>query len=160
MGDGICSRCGEELSENSDVFLAALRKTCFNFLLSSCREKLVDCLDSLDKPAAILACNHTVILSNELLEDSSKLEAGKPRIGEVLNCVNAALLGRCGETVGCFLCGLRKLVKHTQRTGEKLSDMRVNLQNRSGANQTLLLSTEKAGSGVLIIIETPPGEGQ
>ncbi len=153
MGEKICSRCGKDLSANHDIFLAEVRETCFNFLLSSRDDRLAECLDSVDWPAAILARDHTVLLSNDLLRESSNAEAGDQRIGEVLGCINAALLGKCGETFACFLCGIRKSIEHTITTGEKLHGYETSLQKRSGANQALRITTEKAGDAVLLVIE-------
>ncbi len=155
MGEGICSRCGQGLSATHDIFLAALRETCFTFLLSTRTEELAECLDSLEGPAAIIARDHTLLLSNDLLGRDSGTDAEKPRIGEVLDCVNAALLGRCGETMACFLCGIRKSIEHTLKTGERLFRYQTSVQKRSGANQIFMITTEKAGGTVLLIIEVP-----
>jgi len=155
MEGTICFRCGRDLSATGSVFLAQLRETCFNFLFSDQREKLMECLDSVETPVAIVARDHTVLLCNSLLDERSNADGGKLRIGEILECLNAVLLGKCGETPGCFLCGVRKTIEYTITTGDKLSHYQTSLQKRSGANQTFILTTQRVGDAVLLLIETP-----
>ncbi|HUI70410.1 MAG TPA: hypothetical protein VL354_07790 [Spirochaetia bacterium] len=161
MGEAVCRHCGMDATA-SDDFLDKVRETCFNFLVCSRDERILQCLDTLNWPAALVAADHSVLLGNELLVGSPGVDVGELRIGDILGCVNAALLGKCGQTVACFLCGIRKSVEHSLRTGETIRRFLVSFQKRSGANQSFLITAEKAGENVLMIIEPPvrPPEGE
>jgi hypothetical protein len=81
------------------------------------------------------------------------------RIGEVLDCKYAASPSRCGETtVVCLQCGLRKLIELAWITGERVSEIPISFQHRSGASKTFKITTGKAGGAVLLIIAGLPAD--
>ena len=112
-------------------------------------------LRSLNRPAALVARDHTVLFSNirlrKMLKKSNHDVVGL-RIGEVLDCKYAASPSRCGETEGCLRCGLRRLIELTRITGERLDKIPISFQHRSGASKTFKITTEKAGNAVLLIL--------
>ena len=118
-------------------------------------EKLKGTLGSLARPAALVASDHTVLFSNNRLRKmlkKSNLDVVGLRIGEVLDCKNAASPSRCGETALCPHCGLKRLIELTRITGERLNEIPISVQHRSGASKTFKITTEKAGEAVLLII--------
>ena len=107
MDKAVCSRCGKGLDDGDEILVSAgLCSSCFNTLLTLQDRGLSNFLESLGGAAALLARDHTVLLSNKqlrsLLANGANEVDGK-RIGEVLDCLNAATLGRCGETEACFI---------------------------------------------------------
>ncbi len=152
MSAEICSRCSGEATANA-VHLASLRKTCFDFLLSTWDERLAGCLDALDSPAAIVAGDYTVLLSNRRLGPGLGALEGEWSIGELIGCANAVEPSRCGQGSACVHCGIRKAVDHTLATGEKVYRYPVTFPTRRGAEEALVVVTMKAADGVVTIFE-------
>jgi hypothetical protein len=85
-----------------------------------------------------------------LAEDKAGL-----RVGEVLGCMYAQTLGRCGDTVACMLCKLKNTVEHTLLTGEGLRGVQMSYPHKEQARKTFTIKTEKFGQAVLVILATP-----
>ncbi len=151
MSAEICSRCGRASTAASDSFLSTLRETCFQFLLSAWDERLAQCLDALDTPAAIMAGDYTVLLSNRRLGPRLAAEAGEWTIGELIGCSNAVEPARCGQGAACVHCGIRKAVDHTAATGERVYRYPVTFPTRAGSERTLSVITARAADGVEVI---------
>ena len=116
-------------------------------------------LRSLNRPAALVARDLTVLFSNSRLRKMLKKfghDVVGLRIGEVLDCKYAASPSRCGETEGCLQCELRRLIELTRIAGERLTGIPISFQNKSGARKTFKITTEKAGDAVLLIIAGLP----
>jgi len=156
MSAEICSRCGQASSTAGNACLSAIRRTCFSFLLSTWDERLSECLDALNTPAAILAGDYTVLLPNRRLGPGVRMEQGERRIGEIIGCARAISPGRCGEGPGCVHCGIRKAIDHTFATGEKVYRYPATFPNRAGTDEALSVITLKAAQGVVAIFESAP----
>jgi hypothetical protein len=155
MSPPVCSRCGRNLKDKGVLLLAKLCAPCFNTLLASRDEKLWDFLDFLDRPAALLARDHTVLFSNSRFRRKFRKfdhDVVGLRIGEIFGCKHAAAPGRCGETVYCLHCQLERVLELAWISGERLSDTRASLLHRSGARKTYTVTTQKAGDAVLLMI--------
>ncbi|MGO9411082.1 MAG: hypothetical protein ACLQCB_10065 [Spirochaetia bacterium] len=156
MGQTVCVRCGQILDGRSGFHLVMLCEPCLNALLSSNMEILEELLDSLEQPAALVARDHTVLLSNHrlsrMLEKFDHDIVGL-RFGEALGCRYAANEHRCGENEVCLHCGLRRLVELARISGEKIGGFPMTIRHRSGDSQSFTFATEKAGEAVLLMIE-------
>jgi hypothetical protein len=137
-------------------FLTRTCEPCFNLLVSSRNQELSDYLESLAVPAALLAPNHLVLSANRHFQDM-KVGAEVPglRVGQVLGCMYSPLLGRCGETVTCILCALKRSIEETRLTGQGLRGVPIAYPHREDVRRTFSITTQKAGDAVLLILEPP-----
>lgn len=129
--------------------------SCFTTLVSSENQKLPLYLDSLDHPAALVTPAHTVLVANrqfQLLQQDREVIG--QQVGDVLECMYAPLLGRCGETVACILCSLRRAVERTWTTGEGLRGVSVSYPHKVEARKSVNVTTEKVGQAVLVILDS------
>ena len=128
---------------------------CFTTVLSSRDEKLSAYLESLEIPAALVSQDQTVLESNSPFQSmaSNRVVVGF-RLGEVLDCMYAPMLGFCGETVPCLLCKLKRSLEHTWLTGEGLRDVPFSFPHKVEARKTFSISTEKVGDAVLLLMKT------
>jgi hypothetical protein len=131
------------------------RETLSSSVLSSHGKKLSGHMESLDSPAAIVAQDYTILLANKRFRKRVSHEAVGLRVGEAMNCSYSALLGRCGETVACLLCTLKKSVDHTLLTGEGLRGVRMSYPHKAEARRTSIITTVKVADGVLLLLGTP-----
>jgi hypothetical protein len=126
---------------------------CFNALLSSRGEKLSAYLESLAIPAALLSNDQTVLESNTSFQEMAfRHDIVGSKIGEMLACMYAPLLGRCGETVACLLCSLKKSVEHTWLTGEGLREVPLSFPHKAETRKTFTITTEKVSGAVLVMM--------
>ena len=72
--------------------------------------------------------------------------------GEVMECVYARLPEGCGQTNHCFACTVRNTVMAAIESGEPQVHVPVELQ-RDGGKLRMIVSTEKVGSFVRMIID-------
>jgi len=156
MGWTACVRCGQHL-DDKDLHLLGLCRLCLNTFLTTKNEDLSALLDTLGQAAALVARDHTVLLSNNrlsrMLEKFDHDIVGL-RIGEALECKYATHERCCGESEVCLHCGLRRLVEIARISGEKIGQFPMTMRQRSGSSQTFTFASEKAGEAVLLMIET------
>ncbi len=151
-----CFRCGTRVDAAEGLHLVRLCSPCLDALLRDGGDRLSAFLDSVDRPAALVARDHTVLHSNSLLGRLlSKFghDIVGLRIGEALECVYAGSERPCGEGEVCLHCGLRRLVELARISGEKIAQFPLVLRHRSGESQAFTFATEKAGEAVLLMIE-------
>jgi hypothetical protein len=123
-------------------------------LLSTRDGKLSAYLESLDLPAALILEDHSVLSSITLFRQiAPNLDSARLRVGEVLGCSYSSLLGKCGETVPCILCSLRKSLERTWQTGEGLRGVPLSLPNRAEFRKSFEITTERVGNAVLLLLE-------
>ena len=115
-------------------------------------EKLVEYLEYVTVPAAILSPDLTVTLANTLFREALGHDTIGRRSGEALSCMYTAMLGRCGETVACLLCSLKRSVERTFASGEGLRDVAVSFPHKEEMRKTITIATEKLGSSVLVLM--------
>jgi hypothetical protein len=121
--------------------------------LSSGDEKLSDCLEQLNTPAALVAGDLTVLLANSQLRRMLFIhDVVGLRIGKALGCSYASLPGRCGEASVCLQCEMRKAVVFTHFSDGRLSEKTISLAHTTEAKKTFTLTTEKAGEAILMMI--------
>jgi len=101
MGHVICFRCGRSLDQEDELRrLTRACEECFNAVLSSSAGERSAYLESLEVPTVLVTEDQVVLDSNTLfLGMASTTEVVGTRIGEVLDCMYAPLLGQCGDTV-------------------------------------------------------------
>jgi len=158
MSQPFCYRCRQSLDENDDLRL--LTRTfgpCFSALLSSRDKNLSDYLESLEAPSALVDHEQTILFSNSrfrgMMRESSTVGL---RVGEALDCMYTQTLGRCGDTVACLLCRLKRSVEHTFLTGEGLRAVPISYPHRAESRKTFVITTEKVGNAVLLVMGTVP----
>jgi hypothetical protein len=156
MGQTLCFRCLRSLEDEDELNL--LTKTCekcFNTVLSSRIEMVSGYLESLRIPAALIAQDQTVLSSNgrfRTIAPNRKIVGH--RLGEVLECMYAPILGRCGETVACLVCRLKRSVEATWLTGEGLRGAPFSFPHKEEGRKTFSITTEKVGGAVLLLMGT------
>ena len=155
MGQTYCYNCRRSLEgEDKLRVLAGVCRSCFTMLLSTRDGKLSAYLESLDLPAALILEDHSVLSSNTLFRQiAPNLDSARLRVGEVLGCSYSSLLGKCGETVPCILCSLRKSLERTWQTGEGLRGVPLSLPNRAEFRKSCEITTERVGNAVLLLLE-------
>ena len=158
MGETVCIRCRHTLDEKDA--LSSLTRTCgrcFGIILSERNGELASYLESVAVPAALLAPDHTVLASNGRFR-SITADHGTVglRIGEALDCMYTSTLGKCGETVACLLCHLKRSVEQTWKTGRGLRGVPMSYPHRADSRKTVTVMTEKLGDAVLLMIQPRP----
>ena len=155
MNQIFCYGCRLSL-EHSDHLRRVTRacESCFNSLMSSRSGELPDYLDALPHPAALVKPDHTVLFANGHFRrlQEQRTVIGR-QVGDVLECMYAPILGRCGETVACILCSLRRAVERTWLTGEGQREIPVSYPHKAAARKTMTVTTERVGDAVLLILE-------
>ncbi len=156
MGETVCFRCRKRLDDNDELrSLTGTCRQCFGVLLSEGGERLSSFLESLPGPAALVARDHTVLESNNRFQTLAvDHEVAGLRVGDLLDCMYTSTLGKCGETVACLLCHLKRSVEQTWLTGEGLRGVPISYPHRIQSRKSLTVTTEKVGDSVLIMIET------
>jgi len=155
MNQIVCYGCRLSL-DHADHLRRVTRacESCFHNLMTERKGELPQYLDALTHPAALVTPDHTVLLANSKFRrlQLDKTVVGQ-QVGDVLECMYAPLLGRCGETVACMLCSLRRAVERTWLTGEGLRDIPVSYPHKVATRKTLNVTTERVGEAVLVILE-------
>lgn len=154
MGQRLCIRCMRSLEEEDELhFLTKTCEKCFAEALSSGDKKLSTYLESLDMPAALVSGDQTVLVSNSRFQ---RMAPGRSvtglRIGEVIECTYAPILGRCGETVACLLCKLRSSIERTWLTREGIRGVPVSFPSKVEGRQTYTITTEPVDGAVLLLM--------
>jgi hypothetical protein len=152
----VCFNCQQDLEEGDEFrALAGACQTCFESLGSMPEDRRVEYLEHLAVPAAILSPDLTVLLANGLFRDTLGHDSIGLRSGDALSCMYTAVLGRCGETVACMLCSLKRSVERTLASGEGLRDVPLSFPHRDEVRKTLTITTERMGSSVLLLMVGP-----
>ena len=154
MGRAVCFRCKRSLEPGDELrILTGACAQCFNALLSAGGEQLSSYLESLATPAALLANDQTVLESNSSFQKMTLAhDIVGSKVGEILDCMYAPLLGRCGETIACMLCSLKRSVEHTWLTGEGLREVQLSLPHKAESRKTFRIITEKVNGAVLVLM--------
>jgi hypothetical protein len=160
MGRTVCFHCRRSLAQEDEIrLLTRACEQCFVTLLTSGDEKVSAYLESLEMPAALLAQDHTVLVSNTQFQQmASHREVAGLRLGDVLECMYSPLLGRCEETVACLLCSFRRSVEHTWLTGEGLRQVPLSVPHKAEARKTYAITTERVGDAVLLLVGSSPSQ--
>jgi hypothetical protein len=139
--------------------LRLLTKTCekcFDSVLSSGDRRLSAYLDSLNVPAALIGEDQTVLMANEHFQGMAQnSDVVGSTLGEVMECMYAPLLGRCGGSAPCLLCRIKRSVDHTWSTGEGLRGVPVSFPHKAEGRKTFTIATEPVGGAVLLLMGTP-----
>ena len=120
-------------------------------------------LDRFDEPILLIDGDAQVRMGNKRARDLvgpglSLINGG--RIGDVVECSNAALAGGCGQQVGCMGCALRTAIAETLATGEpRRNVVQQEMVTASVSRLTdVTIATELLGEMVLLRIdEAQPG---
>lgn len=156
-GQRVCSRCGSALTEQHGLRLAGVCGACLEMLLSSQGKERADFIESIPSPAALVDRDLAILSINSqfsrVFGSLTRYSIG-PRIGEAVDCANPTSDSRCGETLHCFQCGIRRLVDVSRITGESIGRIHVTFRHKSGVDQAYVFTTEKTPDAVLLVIGT------
>jgi hypothetical protein len=160
MGTMVCFRCMRSLDRENELSLMTRTcEKCFNAALSSRAEVVADYLDSLRIPAALIAQDQTVISSNGHFRSMSPdRDIVGRKLGEVLECMYSPILGRCGDTVACLLCRLKRSVERTWTTGEGLRAVPFSFPHKAEGRKTFTITTEVVRGAVLLLMGSESAE--
>ncbi len=123
---------------------------------------LTDYLDTFEEPMVIFSPNARVVAYNQsyaknyLKEDEKTIGV---LAGEFLECSHARLPEGCGRAVCCRDCTIRNSIMKTLRTGvsqEKVPALLTTYEDGKPAEKKLLISTERHGPVVRMLIEDAP----
>ena len=141
-----------ENEEELYVLIGTCRK-CFFAVLSSRDSVVADYLESLRIPAALVAQDQTVLSANGKFQGmgSSGSVVGL-KLGEALECMYTPILGRCGDTVACLLCHLKRAVESTWVTGEGLRGVPFSFPHKAEGRRSYSIMTEIVAGAVLLLM--------
>ena len=157
MGETVCCRCGSSMALQLGVVLADVCDECLRTLQSTESHVLNDLLEAVDRPAALVSRDMTVISFNrrfERLFQRFDRELGGLKIGEAMDCANATSDKPCGQSPFCPPCGVRRLVEIARIARERISQIPMSFRHKSGLEQTYVFTTEKRGDATLLTIGT------
>lgn len=122
-----------------------------------CRANLIPVfLDTLDGPVLLLASDGRALSANEQARKAVGKDLPELReklLGDVFDCLNAAMPGGCGNTPRCHGCALRESVRDTFRTGAEHLEVHSLLKKKTGENIHLTVATRRVKEGVLLTIK-------
>jgi len=120
---------------------------------------LLEYLDGLGAPVAVVDRAGVLKAANSqlcaLVSQDLSLLRGK-RGGDVFECSYAQLPEGCGQTIHCSACTIRRAVTETLETGRSQECIPASLRQGDPGEPRqaeLLISTERAGSHVLLRID-------
>jgi len=161
----ICAWCEKDMGEipgNSVPFgeiSHGICELCFAKIESIYGTPLIDYLDTLSVPVALVDKDGIVVTGNRQLQsllgkDLSRIEGF--RGGNVFECVYSTLPEGCGKTIHCSACTIRNTVMDTYNTGNnhyrRLSYL--NQGTLQDINQIIvLITTVKSGDYILLRVD-------
>lgn len=164
----VCAYCNSIMSPGSSPdapVTHGICTSCSDQLFSELGTDISRYIDMFDAPVILVNqdarvlganCGAVGFLSKPLDQIHNSLA------GDVLGCKNAGLPGGCGNTDFCSRCIIRNCVRKTYESGKPVDrSPAVLMQGTDEQSQpiTLHISTEKAGSVILLRIE-PVGAGR
>lgn len=110
-------------------------------------------------PILVLNSNSDVIAANlaarKKMTISQTIIAGE-RVGNLIECINAAKEGGCGRTIHCRACTIRNSIQKTAETGEpqlKVAAFADTVHEGIEEKITFSITTEKIGDFIALKIE-------
>jgi len=126
---------------------------CFREVLSSRDDTVSAYLESLRVPAVLIARDQTVLSSNRRFQQlAPNPDIVGRKIGEALECMYSPILGRCGETVPCIVCKLKRSVDLTWNTREGLRGVHFSFPHKAEGRKAFSITTEIVGGAVLLLL--------
>lgn len=162
----LCAWCNQNIFKDADENSESVRPVshgiciaCAKKMFSELSEDMNAYLNRFDIPILIVDKDENVISANEKALKKAGLkpeELKGMRCGDVIECVNATEIGRCGKTIHCQSCVIRNSVLFTHNTGKpqiRIPAFPDTQQFESVKPSCVLISTEKVGEMVFIKIE-------
>jgi hypothetical protein len=153
-GNVPCTLCGGTQTR-SGHFLSEVCDTCLNDLLTRHDERISARMETLETPAVLVGRDLKVLFHNRHFHrmfGTFHQQILGLRIGEALDCAYPGSQSRCSETAVCLPCGIRRVIDLVRITGESIGGITTAYPHKSGLNQTLTLTTERAGDAVLLTV--------
>jgi hypothetical protein len=161
----VCCMCRSEMGSPLEPDVSEVRtshgicRNCLDEYMAGTDKTMDDFLDSVPAPVFVVDGSGRVVTANTLAQEtvSKDLAQIKGRLGgEVFRCHYASLPGGCGETLHCQSCVIRNTVMMTFETGKPCIRVPAcqDLDTIEGPRRIrFLISTEKAGDAVLLLID-------
>jgi hypothetical protein len=162
----ICAWCKKPLDEeggDNDTITHGICEACLPILLSR-RISIGDFLSALPTPVLAVDEKGRIIAANTPALHALKKErlaVEDMLCGDVIECINAAKPGGCGNTAHCTGCQIRLSVEHTRATSE--STRRVKAHQRvvtaSGVKSTHYWISTEHFDAETVLVQIEPAEG-
>jgi len=157
----VCSYCRAEMGTkeplDDDSVSHTMCKPCYeHFWRQWDGLALGEYLDDFAFPVMAVNADRRMVAANHLMAEL--LQAPERRLegllgGEAMECVYARSPEGCGNAVHCETCTVRITVQDTHATGRAHKGVPAKLTRASG-EVDLVISTEKRGDVVLVLIES------
>lgn len=156
----ICSTCELDMGPREPLHDPSLTygmcQPCFDhFEAQWGGQRLGEYLDRFDTPVVAVDAHNRIIAINSAMGSIMEVEPREAMGllgGEFMECVNARLPERCGQTVHCSACTIREAVERTIATGEPSRRQHAQLTKLDGPID-MLISTTRRGAYVQLVIE-------
>ncbi len=160
----LCAWCTKPLGEPAPgteadrVISHGICDECIGNILFQQGADLSTLLDSLEAPIVMVDEGHAVRVLNraasELLGMDRDTCTGR-EFGLVFECEHARTPEGCGRAIHCSGCAIRRAIQTTVATGQGVTRQPATLKWEDGTVR-LLITTEKAGSMILMRIDQAP----
>ncbi|MCB9058753.1 MAG: hypothetical protein H6627_09310 [Calditrichae bacterium] len=157
----ICAWCNTEISNTKAEILDyshGICASCAELLILNFKIPLDVFLHEMNVPVLIVDSKGKIKEANKTAKNFFGEDTfTNIKAGDLLECKNAKLAGGCGNTPNCSGCALRNLIFETYLTGQKLSNMEIQIDRKTeGTYKKLMMniSTEKTGEYVYLIINS------
>jgi PAS domain-containing protein len=147
----------------SDLVSHGMCDTCARRMEAGTRQTARDFLEQLDTPVFLTDGDVRIVAANSAaraLVSKGDAEIEDRLSGDVIECANAYKPGGCGNTVHCKACAIRNTVTETMNTGRpqhRVAAFQTLRTDDGEVEKQLRISTERAGSFVLLTIEDESG---
>lgn len=154
MGPNLCARCMRSLENEEELHvLIRTSRKCFFTVLASRDSVVAAYLESLRMPAALVAQDQTVLSANGKFQGmATNGSVVGLKLGEALECMYTPILGRCGDTVACLLCRLKRAVESTWITGKGLRGVAFSFPHKAEGRRSYSIMTEIVAGAVLLLV--------
>ena len=158
----VCAWCSATLIEDGEEAVPishGICEPCAGRMLSETRASVREFLEGLVAPVFLVDGGGRIHAANggaRALVGKSNADIEDRLGGDVIECANARLPGGCGKTVHCQACTIRNSVTETLATGTPRLNVPATQDvytDRGVAQKRFLVSTERAGSMVLLRVE-------
>jgi hypothetical protein len=151
----LCAWCGSLIREGSPPVSHGICVPCRDHFFKQAGVPLQNFIDGFSFP--ILVVNHSLepVAINKSGAETQHLIAGiipATTLGNIVECEHSRLPQRCGKTVHCSGCVLRRTLEHTHESGDPAFMVPATISTDS-SEVTLYVSTLKADDRVFVKLE-------
>jgi len=146
-----------------DLVSHGMCHACAQRMESGTRQTAREFLEQLNTPVFLTDGDVRIVAANSAaraLVGKGDAEIEDQLSGDVIECANAYKPGGCGNTVHCKACTIRNTVTETMNTGRpqhRVAAFQTLRTDEGEVEKPLRISTERAGSFVMLTIEEEAG---